>query len=134
MALTSIQKRFAMFLGGCIPVRIFASWLSYYLARRNSTTGLKILAGLAIFPLIGWAVILAFGLRKTGAETQGAPIWWNFMRPIHMILYVIFIYLALSNKEKKEKSAWIPLLLDALLGLIAFLWYHTNQGNISKVF
>ena len=134
MPLTKIQKRFAMFLGGCIPVRVFASWLAYYLARRNTTTGLKVLGALATLPLLGWAVILAFGLRKTGVETQGSPIWWNFMRPIHMILYATFIYLALSNKEKKIKSAWIPLLVDTLLGLIAFLWFHTNQGNISKVF
>lgn len=129
MTLSSIQKRFAMFLGGCIPVRLFASWLSYYLSR-NNLTGLKILGGLAVFPLIGWAVILAFGLRKSGAETQGAPIWWNFMRPIHMILYTIFIYLVFSNNDEYQKHAWIILLVDALLGLLVFLWYHINQGNI----
>lgn len=129
MTLSPIQKRFAMFLGGCIPVRLFASWLSYYLSR-NNLTGLKILGGLATLPLLGWAVILAFGLRKTGAETQGAPIWWNFMRPIHMILYAIFIYLVFSNNNEYQKRAWIALLIDVLLGLIAFLWFHTKQGNI----
>jgi hypothetical protein len=130
MALTAIQKRFAMFLGGCIPVRLLAVWLAYYLARRNTITGLKVLAGLAILPLLGWLVILVFGLRKTGVETQGSPIWWNFMRPIHMLLYATFIGLALSNNEKYQKKSWIPLLVDAIIGLLAFLWYHHSQGNI----
>ena len=132
MALSSIQKRFIMFLGGCITVRLFATWLSYYLAR-NYQKGLKVLAGLAIFPLIGWATILVFGLRKSGPETQGAPIWWNFMRPIHMLLYATFIYLAFSNNQKNKKQSWIPLLLDVLLGLTAFLWYHKKQGNFKKL-
>jgi hypothetical protein len=130
MALTEIQKRFGMFLGGCIPTRLFATWLAYYLARRNTKTGLKILAGLAIAPVIGWAVILIFGLRKTGRETQGSPIWWNFMRPIHMTMYILFIGLVFSNNEKYQKHAWIALLIDAILGLMAFLWYHHSQGNI----
>ena len=128
--LTAIQKRFAMFLGGCVPVRLFAAWLAYYLARRNTTTGLKVLAGLAIAAVIGWAVILIFGLRKTGAETQGAPIWWNFMRPIHMFMYCLFIGLVFSNNTKYQKNAWIVLLLDVIIGLLAFLWHHLKQDNI----
>lgn len=133
MALTKIQKRFVMFLGGCIPVRLFACWLAYYLARRNTTTGLKVLVALASLPLLGWAIIITFGLRKSGPETQGSAIWWNFMRPIHMILYAIFIYLAFSNKEENQKRAWLPLLVDACLGLVAFFWYHGTQGNFNKL-
>lgn len=130
--LSSIQKRFAMFLGGCIPVRLLAAWIAYYLSR-NNTNGLQWLAGLAVLPVIGWAVILIFGLRKTGAETQGAPIWWNFMRPIHMLLYAIFIYLALSKDTNKQKLAWIALVCDAVIGLIAFLWHHYQQGSFHKL-
>ena len=133
MALTKIQKRFAMFLGGCIPVRLLAVWLAYYLAHRDNTIGLKWLACLAITPVVGWVIIITFGLRKSGPETQSSPIWWNFMRPIHIILYVIFIYLAFSNNEEYQLTAWIPLLVDVLLGLIAFLWYHTKEGNIYRL-
>jgi hypothetical protein len=132
MVLSPIQKRFIMFLLGCIPVRLFASWLAYYLSR-NYKKGLKVLAGLAVLPVLGWLIIILFGLRKSGPETQGNPIWWNFMRPIHMLLYIIFIYLALSNKEKLQKKAWILLLIDALIGLIAFIIYHYIKGNFKKL-
>ena len=130
--LTPIQKRFAMFLGGCIPVRLLLAFAAYYLSR-NNTNGLRWLAGLAVLPVIGWAIIMVFGLRKTGAETQGAPIWWNFMRPIHMLLYTIFIYLALSKDTNKQKWAWIALVCDAVIGLIAFLWHHSQQGSFHKL-
>ena len=130
--LTPIQKRFVMFLGGCIPVRLLFAFAAYYLSR-NNTVGLRWLAILAVLPVIGWAVILAFGLRKTGAETQGQPIWWNFMRPIHMLLYAIFIYLALSKDTNKQKLTWIVLVFDAVLGLIAFLYHHSQQGSFHKL-
>lgn len=132
MLLTAIQKRFAMFLGGCIPVRLLAAWLAYYLAR-NNLIGLCWLAGLAVLPVIGWLVILVFGLRKTGGETQGSPIWWNFMRPIHMLLYATFIGLVFSNNDEYQRKAWIVLLLDVVIGLIAFLWHHYSQGNFKKL-
>jgi len=121
-----------MFLGGCIPVRLLFAFAAYYLSR-NNTVGLRWLAILAVLPVIGWAVILAFGLRKTGAETQGQPIWWNFMRPIHMLLYAIFIYLALSKDTNKQKLTWIVLVFDAVLGLIAFLYHHSQQGSFHKL-
>lgn len=130
--LSPIQKRFTLFLGGCIPVRLLAAWVAYYLSR-NNTNGLRLLAGLAVLPVICWAIILIFGLRKTGAETQDAPIWWNFMRPIHMLLYTIFIYLALSKDINKQKQAWIVLVCDAVIGLIAFLWHHSQQGSFRKL-
>lgn len=132
MPLTPIQKRFAMFLGGCITVRLLAAWVAYYLSR-NNLNGLRWLAGLAVLPVIGWAVILTFGLRKTGTETQGATIWWNFMRPIHMLLYTIFIYLALSKDLALQKRAWIVLVCDAVIGLLAFLWHHSQQGSFRKL-
>lgn len=133
MLLTAIQKRFVMFLGGCIPVRLFAAWFAYYLAR-NNLSGLRWLASLAVLPIIGWFVIMVFGLRKTGVETQNAPIWWNFMRPVHMLLYIIFIYLALSKDINKRNNAWIALFCDAIIGLLAFLWYHSRNHSFDKLF
>lgn len=132
MSLTPIQKRFMMFLGGCIPTRLLIAWLAYYLSR-NNIVGLRWLAGIAILPIIGWFVILVFGLRKTGAETQGSPIWWNCMRPIHMLLYTIFVYLALSKDLVLQKRAWIILVCDAVIGLLAFLWHHSHQDSFRKL-
>ena len=61
------------------------------------------------------------GLKK-GAETWGKPIWWNDLRPLHASLYFMFAIYAI----KKYDKAWIPLFIDTIIGLLAFLQYHFN--------
>ena len=59
-------------------------------------------------------------LRKTGTEVFGADIWWNEIRPIHSMLYLLFcIYM-----YKKNEYAYLPLLLDLIIGIVSFTLYH----------
>lgn len=78
---------------------------------------------------IGFAYIYIFNKRKTGNETFGKKIWWNNLRPIHSLLYLIFAYLAIN----KKKTAYIPLLFDVIIGLISFLIYHYSIGSFVKL-
>jgi len=71
---------------------------------------------------IGFFYIWANGLRKTGPETFGEPIWWNDLRPVHSALYAIFAMLAL--REETQRHAWTVLLADVVIGLCA--WIHHN--------
>lgn len=114
--LTNVQKRWVLFLVGCIGIRLFF----VYLARTLSLESLRIMGYLAIIPAIGFMVIYLFGLRKTGAEVFGGQIWWNSLRPIHALLYAIFAWMAIQG----DCCAWIPLLADVSLGLLAFLYHH----------
>ena len=68
------------------------------------------------------------GSRKTGAETQGAKIWWNDLRSIHSLLYFIFAYLAING----NKNAFKALLIDVIIGLFSFIVFHHNQGKYKK--
>ena len=72
---------------------------------------------------VSWALIFITGIRSTGAEVFGGKIWWNNLRPIHAILYATFGYLAYN----KSKSAYKPLVLDAIIGLISFVIYHLSR-------
>ncbi|MAQ98051.1 MAG: hypothetical protein CMD50_02020 [Gammaproteobacteria bacterium] len=123
--MNTIQKRFLAFLLLCIPVRIGF----VFIAKKVDKKYLPYLGYLAILPAIGFAYIYIFGKRKTGGETFGQKIWWNNLRPIHSILYFIFTYLAL----KKSNNAYIPLLLDVIIGLISFIIYHYNTGSFGKL-
>jgi hypothetical protein len=123
--MNTIQKRFLAFLLLCIPVRIGF----VFIAKKVDKKYLPYLGYLAILPAIGFAYIYIFGKRKTGGETFGQKIWWNNLRPIHSILYFIFTYLAL----KKSNIAYIPLLLDVIIGLISFIIYHYNTGSFGKL-
>ena len=124
--MNTIQKRFALFLIGCIGLRSFL----VYIAKTVDLKYLQVLGYLAIIPAIGFSYIFLTGSRKTGAEVFGDKIWWNNLRPIHAILYTLFAY----NAINKNRKAWIYLLIDVIIGLISFLVYHSMERNLSKVF
>ena len=122
--MTKLQKRMLMFLIGCIGVRS----LFVVIAKYINTNYLKYLGYLALLPAIGFIYIYLTGSRKTGPETMGKKIWWNDLRPIHSILYLLFAY----NAIRGNKQAWIYLLTDVLVGLISFSIHHYVNGDFSK--
>jgi len=120
-----LQQRFLLFLFGCIGIRS----LFVIIARYINTKYLKYLGYLALAPAIGFIYIYLTGTRKTGAEVFGEKIWWNNLRPIHSILYFLFVYNAIIG----NKHSWIYLLVDVLIGLISFLIHHYTNGDILKL-
>jgi hypothetical protein len=123
--MNNLQKRFLMFLIGCIGVRS----LFVIIAKYINTKYLKYLGYLALIPAIGFIYIYLTGSRKTGAEVFGEKIWWNNLRPIHSIFYFLFAY----NAIKGNKQSWIYLLIDVLIGLTSFLIYHYMNGDFFKL-
>ena len=123
--MNTIQKRFALFLFGCIGLRS----LLVYIAKTTDVKYLQIMGYLAIIPAIGFSYIFLTESRKTGGEVFGAKIWWNKLRPVHAILYGLFAY----NAINKNKQAWIYLLIDVIIGLISFIGYHLMEGNFTKI-
>ena len=123
--MNTFQKRFLLFLFGCIGVRS----LFVIIAKNISLKYLPILGYLALLPAIGFIYIYATGSRKTGMETFGEKIWWNNLRPIHALLYLLFAYNAIIG----NKHAWIYLFIDVTLGLISFLFFHYKNGDFPKL-
>ena len=114
-----------LFLIGCIGVRS----LFVVIAKYINTTYLKYLGYLALLPAIGFIYIYLTGSRKIGGETFGEKIWWNNLRPVHAILYLLFAY----NAIRGNKQAWIYLFVDVLIGLISFSIHHYVNGDFSKL-
>ena len=124
--MNTIQKRFLLFLIGCIGTRS----LFVYLAKNASETYLMYMCYLALLPAIGFLYIYFTGARKTGAEVFGEKIWWNDLRPLHSALYFIFAYNAING----NKMAWVYLLIDVVIGLISFLIHHFNNGDFKMLY
>ena len=124
--MNDMQKRFALFLFGCIGMRS----LFVYIAKSINVQYLPYLGYLALLPAIGFSYIFLTGTRQTGAEVFGSKIWWNKLRPIHAILYFLFAFSAI----KKIQYSWIFLLIDVIFGLISFLTYHYVQGDFKYLF
>ncbi len=120
-----LQQRFFMFLIGCIGTRS----LFVIIAKYINTKYLKYLGYLALVPAIGFIYIYLTGSRQTGAEVFGEKIWWNYLRPIHSILYFVFAYYAIIGSNQ----SWIYLFIDVLIGLINFLIHHYVNGDFFKI-
>ena len=123
--MNTIQNRFILFLFGCIGSRLAFTALSAF----ASQSILKILGFIALIPVIGWFYIIFIGERNIGLEVGGGKIWWKHLRPIHMTLWGLFSYLAISG----NKNAWIVLLIDTLFGLGAFIQHHHKEDNFKKL-
>ena len=83
----------------------------------------KVLGAVALCIALGFAVIHAFKLRKTGIETGGRAIWWDVLRPVHAALYLAAGLFALRDQRA---PAAILLLIDTLVGAAAFA---TRRGS-----
>ena len=114
--LTTSQK---LFLCACIPFRNSLTMLAFAFRRALPWW----VGGLALIPAVGFFVIFAFGLRKTGMETGGKPIGWNYLRPVHGLFWLGFACTVLFLRDIMG-GAWIWLALDTMLGLAAFVAHY----------
>lgn len=111
-------KRMALFLIGCMGTRTALVWLAYAYPAL-----LPFMGALALIPALGFFTIYFGGLRKTGAEVFGDRIWWNDLRPVHGTLYALFAVMAINRSPK----AWIVLLVDVVIGFVAFVRHHSKN-------
>jgi hypothetical protein len=107
-----VRSRYAFAL--CILVRIALC----VLAACVPLSVLPWLGALALIPAVGFVLIYALKLRRTGIETGGKPIWWDAFRPVHGALYGLFAVLALY----RVRIAYVALVVDVIIGLLLFLF------------
>jgi len=107
----------ALFLVGCMGTRVALVFIAAF----GSPEILKILAVFAAVIAAGFATIYLGGLRKTGIETNGKPIWWNELRPVHAAIYAAVAYLAWNGRGD---LAWKLLATDVVIGLSSFVAHH----------
>ena len=83
-----------------------------------------------LFPAIGFSYIYFFNGRKSKKGAFDEDIWWEDLRPVHATTWFLFAIFAIMKKS----FAWIFLLVDVVISLVAFLTHHYRNGDISKVF
>ncbi len=121
----TLQRRFLLFLVGCIGVRVMIVLLAFY----TKPVYLPMLGYIALLPAIGFLYIYLTGSRKRGMEVGGEKIWWNCLRPLHSLLYFLFAYAAITRNQE----AWKFLALDVSIGFTAFIGHHYTAGNLGKL-
>jgi hypothetical protein len=123
--MNTIQKRFLLFLGGCIPARLALVGLAKYLPNKY----LPYLGYITLLMALGFLYLYFTGARKVGQETFGQPIWWSKFRIIHGLLYLVFSYYAIN----RYANAYLFLLYDTFIGLGLFLIHHYSVGSFNKL-
>lgn len=121
--MTPMQKRLLFFLGGCIPARL----LLVAAAKYSPVYYLPYMGLITLVIALGFLYLYFTGKRRTGVETQGAPIWWMKFRLFHGLMYLLFSLLAFMRMN----NAYIILLLDTFVGMIIFLQHHYIAGDFS---
>lgn len=117
----SVQDSQNLFLYGCIPSRILLIASPHFV--KNHEAIRKLLSCIFIAIGLGFLIIYIFDLRKTGIETGGRKIWWNEIRQVHGILYLVAGIL-LFNRE--YESVKIILAIDIIIGIIIWKNYHNK--------
>ena len=118
----NLSKRLILFLVGCIGTRFS---LAYFIKTHDNKYR-NILIGLLCIIGMGFIYIYMNNLRKTGIEVFGDKIWWNDLRPLHGVLYLLAATLLYNNNNK---DAYLIIFIDTLIGLIYFSKYHLNKKN-----
>lgn len=111
--------RVVLFIGLCIPLRLGLAYLPHILPYSQ----LRYLGILTATMAFG-ALYLALTHTRLHAIEGGGYTWWAPYRLIHgMLLLTATLYLI-----RKERTASVPLLMDALLGLVLFFTVRVNAN------
>ena len=116
--MNDLQKRILLFMGLCIPTRFLIAFIISKLSKKYLFyTGIGLL-----LLVINWSYIYLFKTRKIGVETLGAKIWWDWMRPIHIGFYVMAVLMSFDGNN----NAYIPIVIDTLIGMITYMIHLKN--------
>ncbi len=110
---TISNGRVLTFLIGCIGSRLLLAWAVF-----REYGGKSVLASITAVIGVGFLAVHYMGLRPTGAEVSGERIWWDHLRLVHGVLYLV----AAANIMMGESlTAAEFLLADTVIGLGSFL-------------
>ena len=121
-----ITKRFLLFLFGCMGFRLFLT----ITAKNIEIDYLPDIGYITLIFAIGMAYFYISETRKTGVEVFGDKIWWDKLRPVHILFYLMFSFSAFN----KNPDSWYYLLVDTIYGLSMFIYFHYSNNNFSKIF
>jgi hypothetical protein len=117
-------KRMLLFLFGCIGSRCLIA----YIAKVINPEYLPYMGYIALIISLSFIYLFLFGNKKADSQLEWSgdkKIWWNNLRVVHGLNYLIFAILAIQKKN----NAWIPLAVDVSIGFIAWIIHHTSSGE-----
>ena len=118
------HKRILVFLFGCIGIRLLLVLIAKYI----NIEYLPYMGVIALIISLNFIYLYFIGNNRVDRQLEwlgDKMIWWNQLRIVHAMLYILFAIYAIQKKP----YAWIPLLVDCIFGLSA--WLLHNKYNIT---
>ena len=109
------MNKITLYFGLCIFIRLLLTY-GVYLNYNNNFRLLFVL--FYLFSGMGLFYHFITKNRKKGAFSQN--IWWDFLRPIHGIIFILVAILLYY----KYKNTYILLFLDTFIGIYFFMKYR----------
>ena len=120
------MKRNLLFLLGCIGTRSLLTLAS------TNTNLLPYIGIFTLFISLGFLYIYTFGSEKADKQLEwykdnDTKLWWNQLRLIHGLTYLLFTILAFGQKD----YAWTVLAVDTIFGLVVWLLHRLYNLNFN---
>tara|TARA_Y100000780_G_scaffold230335_1_gene252243 strand:+ start:8077 stop:8448 length:372 start_codon:yes stop_codon:yes gene_type:complete len=112
------NERIMLFLFGCIGLRLL---IGIYIRDKINPNIKKILTMILIIIGLGFLTIYIGNFRKRGLEVDNQEIWWNYLRPLHGILYLFAGFFLYKNKNIASSNI---IILDLIIGLVSWYFYY----------
>lgn len=111
-----MKTKLTLFFIICIILRILIAYFTLY-SLNNET--LRLITSLILLCIsVGFLYQYLTKYRINGAF--GQKIWWDYMRPFHVMMYMYASYLTFNN----NKYVFFVLLLDVFIGTLSFINNH----------
>lgn len=107
-----IEQRRSYFVFGCIPVRILLAASLFVVPEAQVTVASTILCAIGA----SFAALYIFKLRLNAPE-GGGETWWNYLRPLHAVLYLLAAHLLFTGNRI---YASMVLIVDVIVGMVAW--------------
>lgn len=110
-----LTTRQLLFTFTCIPIRFSFAYIAYVISP-------------SFLPLVGIGataiglsmMYLYFTNGRLNAPEGGGDTWWKNLRPLHGTIFLCAAVFAFNH----NKYTFVPLLIDPIVGLIAFIHKH----------
>jgi hypothetical protein len=119
------MRRLVWFSVGCVCVRSLLPVAAGVLGSRDNRATLSIMGVVCLLIGLSFAIQYTWHDDKKNAHGGfGGPVWWNNMRIIHAVLYILFGFLAIGDRS--YRYAWVVLAVDIILSCLIVLRRHMN--------
>ncbi len=105
-----------LFLGACIPLRLFIAWASTKIPYEY----LPVFATALLAVSLGLLYLYFTGGRLKAPEA-GGKTWWVHYR---LIVGLLWLAAAIYAFQGRRDIIWIPLVIDVMFGLAIFYKKH----------